>query len=106
MSADVEMWLCRCKASNDPMRETCHRCGAKREKQPAPWRPMHEAPIDDPEMRWITGQLADGSQVAMHYACDLSGEEQPPFQGWYAAYEDTLRRGFYQVHPLRWRPVE
>lgn len=41
----------------------------------------------------------DGREVEAHYACDLSGENQPPFEGWFE------RRGTYfsAVEPVAWR---
>lgn len=69
------------------------------------WLDLDDAPQDS---RWIVGQLADGSQVRMHYASDLSGSEQPPFAGFFKAVVDRDGRivRFDEVNPRRWRPLD
>lgn len=44
------------------------------------WRSMESAPRDS---RWIEVECEDGSVHRAHYACDLSGEDQPAFEGWF-----------------------
>jgi hypothetical protein len=44
------------------------------------WNPMETAPTDGKD---FTALRADGTEVTVHYACDLSGEEQPPFKGFF-----------------------
>ena len=59
------------------------------------WSPMSTAPRN---AKWITLLTEDrGTQriVSAHYAEDLSGEEQPPFKGW---FEETDAHGFSEVH--------
>lgn len=102
-------WRCACGRQNDYLRTRCYGCGDERElteikPEPAPWRPMQDAPKDGPIV-WIRAQLEDGTEVDVHWAQDLSGEEQPPFRGWYAAHA-TPSAGFYEVKPLRWKPIE
>ena len=62
------------------------------------WLPMCEAPKDASEVEVM---LDDGRIVIAHYACDLSGEEQPPFKGWF------LHNGYYfgEINPTGWRPI-
>lgn len=55
---------------------------------PDPWRPIEELPehkrtsrdllLKVPKKSWPGYRLVVG-----HWACDLSGEEQPPYKGWY-----------------------
>lgn len=39
-----------------------------------------------------------------HYACDLSGEEQPPFRGWFRPAGGS----FWEIDPppVEWMPLE
>lgn len=69
------------------------------------WQPMEEASMKGPVV-WVIGQLADDSEVRMHYAQDLSGEYCPPFSGWFkGVYNDFGKVLFFdEVKPLRWRP--
>lgn len=62
------------------------------------WQPMKTAPRTSV---WVMVRLKDGREVEAHYGCDLSGEEQPAFEGWFE------RRGTYfsGVDPLAWRPL-
>jgi hypothetical protein len=64
---------------------------------------MKLAPTSGPVV-WVLGQLADGSEVRMHFACDLSGEEQPPFKGWFQRIGEGPSSYMTGVIPLRWRP--
>ncbi len=52
--------------------------------------------------RWFMGRLKDGTEVPVHFAQDLSGEEQPPFKGF---FKDN---GSYMagVDLKEWRPFE
>ena len=62
------------------------------------WQPMNEAPCDG---TWVIGKLSDGRVVVMHWAEDLSGEEQPPFRGWFKSCGSYMAG----VDPVAWRPV-
>ena len=66
---------------------------------PGLWIPMRLAPVCRP---YLDGLLADGQVVDIHFAQDLSGEEQPPFSGWFRPLESG--HGYIQVHPKAWRP--
>ena len=63
------------------------------------WSEMSVAPKTTER---IEVELKDGSIVEAHWASDLSGEEQPPFQGWFVERGD----GFSQVFPIHWRKVK
>src|SRR5689334_12958567 len=82
---------------------TCGRLGARHKAAMQPeliefdWRKMDSAPKD---CSWVQGMLKDGSVVRMHYAEDLSGEEQPPFRGWFI----EKKWGYLGVFPVAWRP--
>lgn len=54
------------------------------------WQPIETAPKNATDVRL---KNADGEKVG-HYAEDLSGSEQPPFQGWFG-------RVMCPVHPDR-----
>ena len=67
-------------------------------------RPMSEAPED---ASWIVAWFKRGWSVyplAVHYASDLSGSEQPSYQGWFQTWGD----GFSQVRMadcIGWEPI-
>jgi len=63
------------------------------------WRLMKSAPKT---ATWVQVRLKDGSIIRAHYAEDLSGEEQPPFQGW---FKDGGNQ-FVEVYPIAWRPIQ
>ncbi len=49
---------------------------------------------------WCEVKLQDGTLKRAHWASNLSGEEQPPFQGWFEG-EKTC----WQIaEPVEWRP--
>ncbi len=53
---------------------------------------------------WIEVKLKDGTIHKAHWASDLSGEEQPPFQGWFVSRPGCS--GFYQIEtPEFWRSL-
>ena len=61
---------------------------------------MNCAPKD---CSWVEVELAGGDICQAHWASDLSGEEQPPYRGWFRRNENGV--GFAQVYPLHWRPL-
>lgn len=63
------------------------------------WMPMNLAPKT---AKWITVQDQDGQEKRAHWASDLSGEEQPPFEGWFT----ESGREFVQIFPIQWRPLD
>ena len=68
------------------------------------WSSMDVAPKDG---SWIEVELADGTICHAHWCSDLSGEEQPPFEGWFAAYGTSAKgKWFVQVFPLHWRAID
>lgn len=75
-----------------------------REAVPEEWQPMATAPKEGYPIEFVTVKLADGStRSPCHYACDLSGEYQPPFKGWFIP--DGTGKGYKEVHPVAWRPL-
>lgn len=70
---------------------------------PAGWLSIDDAPKN---ARWVIGLFESGAELEVHWASDLSGEEQPPFRGWFARYPGGGERGFYQTdEPVAWKPV-
>ncbi len=66
------------------------------------WQPIATAPMD---ATTIEVKMKDGTVKNAHWACDMSGEDQPPFRGW---FEEIGQRGaayFNQIKtPTHWRP--
>lgn len=53
---------------------------------------------------WQRVRLASGEEHTAHWACDLSGEDQPPFRGWFIKAGSCS--GFTQIdEPTSWRPL-
>lgn len=69
------------------------------------WRPMDTAPTTGPVV-WVRVKCRDGRFVDAHFACDLSGEEQPPFRGWFEEVGQGHGRFMSEVFPVGWRPLE
>lgn len=67
----------------------------------AGWLPMWTEPR---QARSFRALMSDGSELPdVHFAEDLSGEEQPAFSGWFV----PCGPGFVAVKkPLAWRPIE
>lgn len=63
------------------------------------WWPMESAPKD---ATWFIGLLASGEVCRVHYASDLSGSEQPPFQGF---FRQTGRASYAGCDPTHWLPL-
>ncbi len=63
------------------------------------WSDMSCAPKDS---TWIEVETTGGNIVRAHWASDMSGEEQPPFEGWFVKRGDT----FYQIQPIHWRALK
>lgn len=66
------------------------------------WQPIKTAPKDATEMRVL---MRDGTVYERaHWASDLSGEDQPPFQGWFIPSQNAS--GFREIEePTHWRPL-
>jgi len=64
---------------------------------PGWWVPMEFAPVGP----HLDGLLKSDEIKDIHFAQDLSGEEQPVFSGWFAPYGSC--DGYYAVAPLAWR---
>ena len=67
------------------------------------WLPTDEAP----KGRTVRVKLKSGQVLEAHFAQDLSGEEQPPFQGWFKQRSAKHPEyGFVQIDdPVGWREV-
>lgn len=104
-------WWCKtCILENDGLRTFCYSCKQSRkfaELQGGEtfrgWRSLKSAPKN---ATWVWGKLASGEQVKMHWAEDLSGEEQPPFKGWYVRVGEGAAGYFSQVEPVAWLPLQ
>lgn len=70
------------------------------------WNPMASAPKNGEH---ICVQMSDGTiHEDAHWASDLSGEEQPPFEGWFRPVKDSRGRTTsytYIGEPVAWRPL-
>lgn len=66
------------------------------------WCPI-SAPY--PRGKDLEVELPDHSVCVAHWASDLSGEEQPPYQGWFTAETGGGRRVCYRQipRPIAWR---
>lgn len=65
------------------------------------WRSMDSAPRN---ATWVMVKTADGKAHRAHFAEDVSGEEQPPFSGWFKRVDKI--DGFVGLgsEPIMWRP--
>lgn len=68
------------------------------------WQTMDTAVITGP-VTWVMVRLKNGSEVKAHFACDLSGEEQPPFRGWFKRVGEGHNAWNMEVLPVAWRPL-
>lgn len=66
------------------------------------WQPMSTAPKDATEVLVLT---QDGKEVVAHWASNLSGEEQPPFHGWFMR-NSNLNCYVGISEPQGWRPIK
>lgn len=69
---------------------------------PAGWNSMKDAPRNCKHVQVI---LRDGTiHKDAHFASDLSGEDQPPFEGWFIACGKP-EYGFRGIDdPIGWKP--
>jgi hypothetical protein len=51
--------------------------------------------------KWVEGLQKNNEIVKCHYACDLSGEEQPAFEGFFK----DCGSYFAEVDIIKWRPI-
>lgn len=70
------------------------------------WNTMGSAPLDATEVRVV---MKDGTvHERAHWACDLSGEEQPAFRGWFVPSTDSSGRvdGYVGIaEPVGWQSL-
>lgn len=60
------------------------------------WLPINTAPVNGTT---FVARLKDGTvHKECHWASDLSGEYQPPFEGWFVANE----KSYTEIHPIEW----
>jgi hypothetical protein len=62
---------------------------------------------DAPRGRTVRVKLESGEILDAHFAQDLSGEEQPPFQGWFKLRSKKHPEyGYVQIDcPIAWKPI-
>jgi hypothetical protein len=63
------------------------------------WFDLDSAPKDS---SWFLGLTEEETIEEVHYACDLSGEEQPPFKG----YFKRVGTYFSEVKITKWKPLK
>lgn len=63
------------------------------------WQPISTAPKN---ASWVQVKMADGRVLKAHWASNLSGEEQPPFEGWFID-KKTYFLGIQT--PEQWKPL-
>jgi hypothetical protein len=64
------------------------------------WLPMESAPKN---ATWVMVKMKDGEELEAHWAQDLSGENQPPFKGWFMKNSHTM----IQIEtPIKWKPIK
>lgn len=69
------------------------------------WQPMDTAPTTGPIV-WVRVKCRDGRVTTAHFAEDLSGDEQPPFRGWFESVGKGFGHFFSHVSPVGWTPLE
>lgn len=56
------------------------------------WFFPYGAPRNATEIEALTDR---GETIIIHWACDLSGEEKPPYRGWFMPVRDTNGKLLY-----------
>jgi hypothetical protein len=79
---------------------TAHQAGIAEKRE---WRPIETAPKDGTKLLLTNDRHPQCLMIVGHWAQDLSGEEQPPFQGWF----HWSGCGFAQLpdEPTHWQPL-
>lgn len=71
------------------------------------WKPMSTAPKEATEIRV---RMADGAVIERaHWACDLSGEDQPAFRGWFQPVVGSDGRVLHYAQigePVGWSEIK
>lgn len=75
-------------------------CQFKPEPNRRPWRDLASAPKNATDVE-LCLSFKSGEKCIGHWAEDLSGDEQPPFRGWFT----KCGSGFTGVKPIAWRPL-
>lgn len=69
---------------------------------PPGWEGMKTAPQN---ASWVKVLMRDGTIHEAHFASDLSGEDQPPFEGWFIRASKP-EYGFYGIDdPVAWQKL-
>lgn len=63
------------------------------------WQDIESAPKDCSE---FLGLDQSGVEHICHYACDMSGGDQPPFKGFF----ESKGTYFAEVNIIKWKPLE
>ena len=63
------------------------------------WQPIKTAPRN---ASWVQVMTSEGTVHRAHWASDLSGEDQPPFEGWFIDMESYM---LGIPWPVAWRPL-
>ena len=66
------------------------------------WKDMDTAPKNSSEFE---GLDRHGDSYVVHYACDLSGEDQPPFEGYFTWVGDDDGGYYAERKIVKWRPI-
>jgi hypothetical protein len=71
------------------------------------WMPIATAPKNATEVLLIAPRSSGGwprdRRIVGHWASDLSGEEQPAYQGWF--YDDGFQFRLIEPGPTHWYPI-
>jgi hypothetical protein len=62
----------------------------------AEWQPISSA---TKTAKWVIVKMKDGTIHRAHWASDLSGEEQPAFQGWFIQWGRDMSQ---IAEPVQW----
>lgn len=65
------------------------------------WWFCPRVPVNRWKAKWVQVMLEDGTVLDAHWACDLSGDEQPPFLGWF----DRQHREILFKRIMLWRKL-
>jgi hypothetical protein len=68
------------------------------------WDALESAPQRGYPILSVRGRTADGKVIPDMHRAFGGGEEQPPFDGWFAPYPPPTS-GFHQVSPVEWQPL-
>jgi hypothetical protein len=70
------------------------------------WQPISTAPRNATD---VYVRMSDGTIYRAHWACDLSGEDQPSYKGWFTTVHNRFFEVLYYRHigePVEWQPIK